>query len=211
MPPWRSCTDCQKWKDWEGVLKDHTACERGSKGVCLIRSSVLNLEWQPIKWAEWSRWSDYDSTATCRMRCKWFGHPGHRQGTAFIYLPLFLDKYQKGSAFLKDTRVWRILLFKAVQNICNLGTLFDKLQPPSRDEKKTYCFLVALLKHLSKDRYIYIVLFGFSVNHEFSGLNVDEVVQLIPKLVLVHISTKLNYSKALFPPLCLQKHHFSAF
>lgn len=44
VPPWRSCTDSQKWKDWEGVLKDHTACERGSKGVCLIRSCVLNPE-----------------------------------------------------------------------------------------------------------------------------------------------------------------------
>lgn len=24
VPPWRTCRDCQKWKDWEGVLKCFT-------------------------------------------------------------------------------------------------------------------------------------------------------------------------------------------
>lgn len=38
------------------------------------------------------------------------------------------------------------------------------------------------------------VLFRFPVNNDFSGLNVDEEAQLMPKLLLVHISTKLNYS-----------------
>lgn len=113
-------------------------------------------------------------------------------------------KHQKGFAFLKDTTVRRVLLCKAVQNICTLGVLLSKLQPPSKDEKPYLNILVALLKHIFFERkknymylymcvglYIYLfvlyiffiyiymkrcsmaihVLFRFSVNNDFSALN----------------------------------------